>query len=394
MNLFSLVVRETTTQIQYFINYSFMKLTLTLTLMAGMMLSAFSAQAQQLPSNPDPNKCYVRCVTPDVYQTETVRIQTAPSYRRLSVVPATYKSVTERVLVKEGYKRYTFVPATFRTETMSYESQSPSESMSIQSATFTDASERVLVKPEISQWETTAYEGCESDNPNDCQVLCYRTYPAEYRTVPVQRLGADASSSTNRVPGQTSTYTKEVIATPAEVRTIDVEPVYETITKRVIDVPASTRSETVPAAYTEITKEVMTSKGGLSSYEEIDCELTSYSVLPINYASGSAALNGSARSVVDQRLLALLRDRPNIRIQINSHTSSVGSAGGNQALSERRAKGVADYLVSRGINRGRLVTRGYGESQLKNRCADGVNCSEAEHAVNRRTEFRVLNIDQ
>ncbi|MEL7163355.1 MAG: OmpA family protein, partial [Bacteroidota bacterium] len=323
-----------------------------------------------------------------------VRIQTAPAYKRLSVVPATYKTVTERVMVKEGYKRYEFVPASFRTESISYESQSPAETLNITAASFSDASERVLVKPETSGWETTAYEGCESDDPNDCQVLCYRTYPAEYRTVPVQRLASDAGTSSSRVSGQTSTYTKEVVATAAQVREIDIEPVYETITKRVVDVPASVQTETVPAQYTEVTKEVLSQKGGVTSYEEIECELTSFNVLPINYASGSAALNSEARRVVDDRLLALLRDRPNIRIQINSHTSSVGSAGTNQSLSERRAQGVADYLVSRGINRSRLVTRGYGESQLKNRCADGVNCSEAEHRVNRRTEFRVLNVDQ
>lgn len=367
---------------------------LSITLMLALVFSAFTAQAQQLPSNPDPNKCYVRCVTPDVYQTETVRIQTVPSYKRLSVVNATYKNQTERVMVKEGYKRYEFVPATFRTESVSYQSKSEGESMSVSAASFSDATERVLVKPELSQWETTAYEGCESDNPNDCQVLCYRTYEAEYRTVPVQRLANDASSNRETIPGLSSTYTKQVIATAAEVRTIDVDPVYENITKVVLDVPSSVSTEVVPAQYTEITKEVMTSKGGLSSYEEIDCELTSYNVLPINYANGSAALNADARRVVDDRLLSLLRERPNIRIQINSHTSSVGSAGTNQSLSERRAQGVSNYLVSKGINRGRLVTRGYGESQLKNRCADGVNCSEAEHRVNRRTEFRVLNIDQ
>lgn len=366
---------------------------LMLSLVAALVLSAVSVQAQQLPSNPDPNKCYVRCVTPDVYQTETVRIQTAPSYTRLSVVPATYKTVTERVLVKEGYKRYEFVPATFRTETVSYESQAAGEAMSISPATFTDATERVLIKPEISQWETTAYEGCESDNPNDCQVLCYRTYEAEYRTVPVQRLGSDASSNKNATANQMATYTKEVVASAAEIRTIDVDPVYKEITKRVIDVPASVTSETVPATYTEVTKEVLVTKGGLSSYEEIDCELTSYSVLPINYELGSARLTSESRQVIDDRLLTLLNDRPAIRIQINAHTDSRGSAASNQTLSEARAKAVADYLVSKGINRGRLVTRGYGESQLKNRCADGVNCSEAEHAVNRRTEFRVLNID-
>ncbi|WP_026231958.1 OmpA family protein [Neolewinella persica] len=368
---------------------------LTLSLITALVLSFAGVQAQgsNLPTNPDPNKCYVRCVTPDVYQTETVRIQTAPAYKRLSVVPATYKTVTERVMVKEAYKRYEFVPATFRTETVSYESQSAGEAMSVTSASFSDATERVLIKPESGGWETTAYEGCESDDPNDCQVMCYRTYEAEYRTVPVQRLASDASSSTSRTSNQTSTYTKEVIATPAEVRTIDVDAVYENISKRVVDVAASVSTETVPATYTEITKEVLATKGGLTSYEEIDCELLSYNVLPINYANGSAALTATSRQVVDDNLLNLLRERPNTRIQINSHTSSVGSAGANQDLSERRAKGVADYLVSRGINRSRLVTRGYGESQLKNRCADGVTCSEAEHRVNRRTEFRVLNVD-
>ncbi len=367
---------------------------LFLSLFAFLVLSATSVQAQgNLPANPDPNKCYVRCVTPDVYQTETVRIQTAPAYDILVPVAATYKTVTERVMVKEGYKRYEFVPATFREETISYESKSPGEEMNIQAASFTDATERVLIKPEVGRWETTAYEGCESDDPNDCQVLCYRTYDAEYRTVPVQRLANNASSNTARVSGETANYTKEVVATPAEVRTIDVDPVYETITKRIVDVPASVRTEKVEAKYTEVTKEVLVTKGGLTSYEEIECDLISYNVLPINYANGSAALNAAARQVVDDRLLSLLRERPNIRIQINSHTSSVGSAAANQNLSDARAKGVADYLVSRGINRSRLVTRGFGESQLKNRCADGVNCSEAEHAVNRRTEFRVLSVD-
>ncbi len=358
-----------------------------------MAIGATSVQAQQLPANPDPNKCYVRCVTPDVYQTETTRIQTRPAYKRLAVVPATYKTVTERVLVKEGYKRYEFVPATFTTETVSYESQAPAQSMNIREAEFSDASERVLIKPEVSRWETTAYEGCESDDPNDCQVLCYRTYEAEYRTVPVQRLANDAGSSTSEVPGSTSTYTKEVIATAAQVREIDIEPVYETITKRVVDQPASVNTQTVEAEYTTITKEVLSSKGGLSSYEEIDCELTSYNVLPIQYELGSAAITGSSRRIIDDRLLSLLTERPNIRIQLNAHTDSRGSAASNQDLSERRAKSVADYLVSKGINRQRLVTRGYGESQLTNRCADGVNCSEAEHQANRRTEFRVLNMD-
>ena len=365
----------------------------TLSLIVALVFSAVSLQAQGLPANPDPNKCYVRCVTPDVYSTETVRVQTRPAHKTLRVIPATYRTVTERVMVKQGYTRYEFVPATFTTETISYQSQAPATSMNIQPASFTDATERVLIKPEVSRWETTAYEGCESDDPNDCQVLCYRTYPAEYRTVPVQRIANDASTSSSNVPGQNATYTMEKVATAAQVREIQLEPVYEEITKRVIDQPARVEETMVEAQYTTITKEGMTSKGGLAAYEEIDCELTSFNVLPIRYELGSARLTGDSRSVIDERLLALLRDRPNIRIEINAHTDSRGSAASNQDLSERRAKSVADYLVSKGINRSRLVTRGYGESRLTNRCADGVNCSESEHAVNRRTEFRVLNMD-
>lgn len=364
-----------------------------LTLILALVLSAVGVQAQELPANPDPNKCYVRCVTPDVYTSETVRVMTRPAYTTMRVVPATYRSETQRVMVKEGYTRYEFVPATFRTETVSYESQAPATSMSVVPASFTDATEKVLIKPEVSGWQTTAYEGCESDNPNDCQVLCYRTSPAEYRTVPVQRIASDASTTSSAVSGQTASYTKEVVATPAQVREIQIEPVYEEITKRVIDQPARVEETTVPAEYTTVTKEVLTTKGGLAAYEEIDCELTSFNVLPINYELGSARLTGASRSVVDDRLLTLLRERPNVRIEINAHTDSRGSAASNQDLSERRAKAVADYLVGRGINRSRLVTRGYGESRLKNRCADGVNCSEAEHAANRRTEFRVLNMD-
>ena len=363
------------------------------TLIAVLFVSAFAQAQGGLPPNPDPNKCYVRCVTPDVYTTETVRVQTQPSYTTLEVIPATYRTVTERVLVKEGYTRYEFVPATFRTETMTYESQAPATTMNITPAAFTDATERVLIKPETSGWETTAYEGCESDNPEDCQVLCYRTYPAEYRTVPVQRLANDANSSSSPVSGQSSTYTIERVATPAQVREITIEPVYEEITKRVVDQPARVQENTVEAQYTTVTKEVLQTKGGLAAYEEIDCELTSFNVLPITYELGSARITSESRQIINDRLLTLLQERPNIRIELNSHTDSRGSAASNQDLSERRAQSVADYLVSRGINRSRLVTRGYGESRLKNRCADGVNCSEAEHRENRRTEFRVLNMD-
>lgn len=366
----------------------------TYIILAAALLFTTSVAAQNgLPANPDPNKCYVRCVTPDVYETQTVTIQTRPAYKRLRVVPAEYETRTERVLVKEGYSRYEFVPATFRTESVSYEAETPTTRVQTVPASFTDATERVLVQPEVSRWEYTAYDGCESDNPDDCQVLCYRTYEAQYTTVAVKRLANDASTTSSQTGGRNATYTKEVIANAASVREITIEPEYAEITKRVQVKPETTVEETVPAETTTVSQEVLVTKGGLQTWEEIDCELTSFNVLPINYELGSARLTAESRRVIDNRLLALLNDRPNIRIEVNAHTDSRGSAASNQALSERRAQAVINYLVGKGVNRSRLVSKGYGESRLKNRCSDGVSCSEAEHRENRRTEFRVMNME-
>lgn len=367
----------------------------TVTLLSAMLLFVVGLGAQDgLPANPDPNKCYVRCVTPDVYENQTVRVETSPSYKRLRVVPAEYETRTERVLVKEGYTRYEFVPASFRTETVSYEAETPTTKVATSAASFSDDNESVLIQPAVSRWEYTAYDGCESDNPNDCQVLCYRNYEAQYRSVPVKRLANDASYTTSEEGGRDATYTKEVVDQAAQVREITIDPEYREITKRVQVKPETVVEEVVPAEFVNLTQEVLVTKGGLASWEEIDCELTSFNVLPINYELGSARLTAASRQVINDRLLTLLRERPNIRIEISAHTDSRGSAASNQDLSERRAQSVVNYLVSNGINRSRLVSRGYGESRLKNRCADGVGCTEAEHAENRRTEFRVLNVDQ
>ncbi len=363
-----------------------------LTLFSLFLAIGYSAQAQNgLPTNPDPNKCYVRCVTPDVYQTEEVRVMTRPAYKRMRVVPAKYENRTETVVVKEASTRYEVVPATYRTETVSYQSEEPYNKLAIREASFTDATETVEVTPATARWEYTPSAGCESDDPNDCQVLCYRNYDAQSTTVSVKRLGSVAATTKTQVGGNQATYTKRVIDQAASVREIAIPAVTETITKRVLVEDEKTMEEEVPAEYTTVTREVLKTKGGLQSWAEIDCALTSFTALPINYASGSASLDADSRRVIDDRLLKLLNDQPNVRIQIDAHTDSRGGAASNQTLSERRAQSVVNYLIGKGINRSRLVAKGYGESRLKNRCADGVTCSESEHAANRRTEFVVLN---
>ncbi|MGV3762404.1 OmpA family protein [Parapedobacter sp.] len=95
-------------------------------------------------------------------------------------------------------------------------------------------------------------------------------------------------------------------------------------------------------------------------------------------------------AVILDELVRTLRDNPTLKIELSSHTDSRGSNAYNEALSQRRAQSAVDYLVSRGIARERMVAKGYGETRLVNRCADGVPCSRAEHQANRRTEVTVL----
>ena len=98
----------------------------------------------------------------------------------------------------------------------------------------------------------------------------------------------------------------------------------------------------------------------------------------------------SDASVDLDKLVEVLRRYPGMSIELSSHTDARATDVYNEALSQRRAQAAVNYLVARGISPQRLTARGYGESQLRNTCADGVKCSETEHQRNRRTEFRVL----
>lgn len=87
------------------------------------------------------------------------------------------------------------------------------------------------------------------------------------------------------------------------------------------------------------------------------------------------------------KVLDVLMQYPTMSIDIRSHTDSRASHKYNQKLSERRAKSTRDWLISKGIAPERLTSKGYGETQLVNKCADGVQCTEEEHQKNRRSQF-------
>ncbi len=94
------------------------------------------------------------------------------------------------------------------------------------------------------------------------------------------------------------------------------------------------------------------------------------------------------------RVVKLMQTYPSMTISLESHTDARGNEAYNKKLSQNRAKSARKYIVSKGVDGSRITAKGFGESALKNKCADGVKCSEQEHQQNRRTEVRIVKFDQ
>lgn len=142
-----------------------------------------------------------------------------------------------------------------------------------------------------------------------------------------------------------------------------------------------------------------TGKVVLNDY--IDCTLTPIDlgmdiakvidIAPIYFDLGKSAIREDAAAELD-KIVQVMNENPTMVIELGSHTDSRGSDKSNLALSDKRAKSSAAYIVSKGIAKERITGKGYGETKLLNNCGNGVKCSDTEHQVNRRTEFIVVRM--
>jgi OmpA family/WD40-like Beta Propeller Repeat len=105
------------------------------------------------------------------------------------------------------------------------------------------------------------------------------------------------------------------------------------------------------------------------------------------YDYATANIRRDAQVSLDS-LVRILNTYPNM-VELGAHTDSRGSVEYNNRLSQRRAESAVAYVVKQGIDPARITAKGYGEMCLKNACADGVNCKEYDHQLNRRTEIMV-----
>ncbi|MCX6296938.1 MAG: OmpA family protein, partial [Bacteroidetes bacterium] len=110
----------------------------------------------------------------------------------------------------------------------------------------------------------------------------------------------------------------------------------------------------------------------------------------VYYNYGESKILPEAAKTLD-KVINIMKNDPMLVIDLSSHTDSRSTQEFNLKLSEQRANSAVDYILKGGISKDRISGKGYGESRLINKCADGVDCTEEEHAKNRRTEFKILS---
>jgi outer membrane protein OmpA-like peptidoglycan-associated protein/tetratricopeptide (TPR) repeat protein len=112
----------------------------------------------------------------------------------------------------------------------------------------------------------------------------------------------------------------------------------------------------------------------------------------IYYEYNKSDLQESASSDLND-IVYFLRANPEASVELSSHTDSRGGASFNERLSQSRADAAVNYIVSKGVAHRRIKAKGYGESMPINACKDETECTEEQHAQNRRTEIKVIRID-
>jgi outer membrane protein OmpA-like peptidoglycan-associated protein len=131
------------------------------------------------------------------------------------------------------------------------------------------------------------------------------------------------------------------------------------------------------AGYQEITKDIQLKK----------IEIGKSIVLNnIFYDFDKSTLRPESQNELD-RLIALLKENPTIKIELSSHTDDKGTDEYNEKLSQERAQSVVDFLINKGIKPERLVAKGYGE-----KVPVAANDTDENRQLNRRTEFKILEV--
>jgi outer membrane protein OmpA-like peptidoglycan-associated protein/tetratricopeptide (TPR) repeat protein len=139
-----------------------------------------------------------------------------------------------------------------------------------------------------------------------------------------------------------------------------------------------------------VAKSMKTGKTNVdAALQPIDVIVTETEVIlkPIYFEFNKSNITQEGAFELD-KLVQVMKSNDKLVIMSKSHTDNRGSDKYNMNLSDRRAKSTVQYLISKGVSKDRISGKGFGESELKVAC--GENCTEEQHAQNRRSEFLIV----
>ncbi len=134
------------------------------------------------------------------------------------------------------------------------------------------------------------------------------------------------------------------------------------------------------------------SNGSTGGFSNTIREGSVFQLPNIYYNFNDASIRPDAKVDLDA-LAGFLSQYPDVEIELSSHTDSRGGSRYNKRLSQKRAENAVAYLIREGLPADRLVAVGYGEDAIRNHCTNGKECTEDEHQYNRRTEVKILRMN-
>ena len=264
-------------------------------LFSGLLLMfGATAFAQDLPENPEPGKCYVRCKTPEVWKNQDVTIEVAPAYKRIVTHPAEFNTATERVLVSEGTQKLVVIPAKYEMrdvtvvtkEASNYLVKVPSKTSTVKETIVTEeASQRLEVVPARYEMRDVTIVVTEAKQKIEVVAAKY-----EMRDVTVvtkeasQRLeaipasyGTETITYRRREYGNTLRVTPAVFSRDSEVIEMKAKSAKWEMSEKAPDCESSDPNDCrywcfkeIPAEYQTVQKTVLASDAKVTS--TADCE--------------------------------------------------------------------------------------------------------------------------
>lgn len=277
-------------------------------------LTASAAAPMGLPPGAKPGECYVRAVVPAQYGTETERVLMKGASTRIEVVPAEFQDVEERVLVRPATTRLEAVPPVFAEVEERVLVRPATTRLEPVPATYRTETEQILVRPAYSVWKrsselTTAERTQQGIDPGAGDILCLVAMPAEYKTVTREVLATPATTREIQVPAEYITVKKTVLKTPATTREIEVPAEYRTVTVRKTVAPERQTTIEIPAEYDTVTRQVVKSTAD-TEWREVLCDnnATPATLATLQQSLRQAGFDpGRDDGKVDRKVMAAVR---------------------------------------------------------------------------------------